>query len=212
MFQLSDAQRASIAQAFENGLADEALQTERQRITTELQNCPGPPQALGLSSGDSVRDTIRVRAADDAQQLAAVAQLAQADWYTRRAAASGNPVFCERAQSALNGSLPSPGAGDLLDGIPLATVSRDPRDPSDGVPLTSDPPLVTLSEYALNYVDSVTAAAPLPQYLAAVYGGQVSGSAVRDQEAAADLVDMEAPEYPDWEPDALYAALRGGQV
>jgi hypothetical protein len=34
---------------------------------------------------------------------------------------------------------------------------------------------------------------------------------VIDEEAAADMVDRQAPAYPDWEPDALYAALRGAQ-
>jgi hypothetical protein len=209
MFQLSDAQRAGIAQAFEFNLADEALQSERQRITTELQNCPGPRQAFATSPGDTVRDAVRVRAESDPERLGQVARLAQADWYTRRAAATGNPRFCDQAQMALGGQLTWSGPSDLLDNLPPATVSRDPRDPTP--PLTSDLPLVTLIQYALGYLDSVQAAAPLPQYLAVAYGGLVSSPAVLDEEAAANLVDQQAPAYADWEPDALYAALRGAQ-
>jgi len=209
MFQLSDAERAGIAQAFESGLADESLQAERQRITTELQYCPGPRQPLGVSAGDTVRDTIRVRAQPDPARMAEVTRLALADWYTRRASATGNTQLCDRAQASLDGNLSTSATGDLLDDIPAATVSRDQGEPTP--PLATDPPLVTLSEYALGSVDSVYAAAPLPQYLAAVYGGFVSGAPVLDEEAAADLVDRQAPAYPGWEPDALYAALRGAQ-
>jgi hypothetical protein len=210
MYQLSDAQRAGIAQAFELSLADESLQAERQRITTELQNCPGPRQRLGVSPGDVVRDTVRVRSQSDPGRLMEVAQLALADWYTRRAAASGNAQFCEQAQAALNGKLTQGAAGDLLDNLPVASVTRDPGDPSPVA--TADPPLVRLSQYALGSVDGVTAAAPLPQYLAVAYGGLVTSPQVYDEETAADRVDKQAAAYPDWEPDALYAALRGAQL
>src|SRR5215831_2765859 len=90
-----------------------------------------------------------------------------------------------------------------------ATVTRDPRTPVP--PLTTEPPIMTLSGYALGSVDSVSAAAPLPQYLALVYGGFLQTQAALDTETAADLVDRQAPAYPEWEPDALYAALRGAQ-
>ena len=88
------------------------------------------------------------------------------------------------------------------------------RDQNDAAPaLATDPPLVTLSAYALGAIDSVSAPAPLPQYLAAVYGEFVSSEPVLglvlDEESAAALVDQQAPAYADWEPDALYAALRG---
>jgi hypothetical protein len=208
MYQQSDAQRAGIARSFELGLADESLQAERQRITSQLQNCPGPSQPLGVSPGDSVRDTIRLHAQADPTRLAAVSQLALADWYARRASATGNAKFCEKAQSALGSPIGNAKA-ELLASVPSATVSRDPSAPTP--PLTSDPPLATLSQYALGSLDSVTAPAPLPQYLALVYGGSLSSSARMDSEAAADLVDAQAPAYPDWEPDALYAALRGTQ-
>jgi hypothetical protein len=211
MFQLSDAQRAGMAAAYELSLADESLQAERQRITTELQNCPGPPRPLSVSPGDVVRDTIRIRAQTDPARLADVSHLALADWYARRASASGNSQVCERARSALNGNVAADAGDDLLSSIPAASVTRDPRSPM--TPLTSDPPLQTLSEYALGSIDSVYAAAPLPQYLAFVYGGFLMSPPVVavDGETAADQVDHQAPAYPDWEPDALYAALRGAQ-
>jgi len=210
MYQQSDAQRAGVALAFELGLADESLEAERQRITTELQNCPGPSQALGVSPGDTVRDTIRLRAQSDPARLAEVSHLALADWYVRRASATRNAQFCGQAESALSGTLVSDANTDVLTSVPSATVSRDPRAPIP--PLSSDPPLVTLSQYVLGSVDSVTAAAPLPQYLAVVYGGSLSSSAAMDVETAADLVDRQAPAYPDWEPDALYLALRGARA
>jgi len=209
MFQLSDAQRAGIAEAYELTLADESLRSERQRITTEIQNCPGPPQTLGVSPGDAQRDTVRIRAQSDPARLAEVAHLALADWYARRAGMTGNGQFCERARSALSGALAPEAAGDLLSNLPTATVTRDPRTPVP--PLTTEPPIMTLSGYALGSVDSVSAAAPLPQYLALVYGGFLQTQAALDTETAADLVDRQAPAYPEWEPDALYAALRGAQ-
>jgi hypothetical protein len=210
MYQQSDAQRAGIALDFELGLADESLEAERQRITSELQNCPASSQPLGVSPGDSVRDTIRLHAQANPARLAAVSQLALADWFARRASATRNAQFCERAQSALAGTAASSAKADLLSNVPSATVSRDPRAPTP--PLTSDPPLAALSQYALGSLDSLTAPAPLPQYLALVYGGSLSSSAGMDAETAADLVDAQAPAYPDWEPDALYAALRGAQA
>jgi hypothetical protein len=210
LFQQSDTQRAGIAQAFEFDLADQTLQAERQRITTELQNCPGPPRPLGMSSGDASRDTVRVRAQFDAARLADVSHLALADWYSRRAGATGNAQLCERASAALSGDVESATATDLLDRVPAATVSRDAS--AGTPPLTSDPPLVTLSEYALGAVDSVYAAAPLPQYLALVYGGYLTSPPELDAETAADLVDRQAPGFPEWEPDALSAALRGAQA
>lgn len=210
-FQLSDAQRQGIAQAFELSVADESLQAESARITAELQNCPGPRQPFAISTGDTERDAIRVQSQTDPRRLAEVAQLALADWYGRRATATGNAQFCDRARAALSGTGASraDASADLLASVPAATVFRDQGDPTP--PLATDPPLVTLSAYALGAVDSVYADAPLPQYLAAVYGGFVSSQPVVDEETAADLVDQQAPAYADWEPDALYAALRGGQ-
>jgi hypothetical protein len=209
MFQLSEAQRTGIAEAFELSLADETIQAERQRITTELQNCPGPRLALGVSRGDVVRDTIRVRSQSNPVRLAQVAQLALADWYSRRASATGGAQFCEQAQAALDGKLTQGAAGNLLDNMPVATVTREQSDPIP--PSTTDPPLVALTQYALGSTDGVTAAAPLPQYLAVVYGGFVTSPQVLDAETAADRVDQQAAAYPDWEPDALYAAVRGVQ-
>lgn len=217
MFQLTDAQRAGLAQTFELGVADGMLQTEQARITAELQNCPGPRQPLAISPGDVVRDGIRAQSQSEPGRLAAVARLALADWYVRRATATGNAQQCDRARAALAGTAASGAnavptvAADLLSRVPAATVVRDQRAAAPIPASTTDPPLATLSAYALGAVDSVSAAAPLPQYLAAVYGGFVSSEAVLDEEAAAALVDQQAPAYADWEPDALYAALRGAQ-
>jgi hypothetical protein len=210
MYQLSDAQRAGIAQAFELSLADESLQAERARITAGLQNCPLPLEALAISPGDRVRDGIRMQSQADPTRRTEVAQLALADWYTRRANATGDTRYCERARSSLVTPASSEDASaDLLANVPAATVSRDQSDPVP--PLGTDQPLVLLSAYALGAVDSVSAPAPLPQYLAAVYGGFISSQPVLDEESAANVVDRQAPAYPDWEPDALYAALRGAQ-
>ena len=71
------------------------------------------------------------------------------------------------------------------------------------------PASVALSTYALGYVDTVQAMAPLPQYLAAVYGGGLvlgtaTAPALNGAETPESLVDRFAPAYPDWEPDALY--------
>jgi hypothetical protein len=164
-----------------------------------------------VSPGDAVRDGIRVQSQTDQARLAAVARLALADWYVRRANASGSPRLCDRAQTALTGASSTNAdaapSTDLLARLPSATVVRDQGDATP--PPATDAPLVSLSAYALGVVDSVSAPAPLPQYLAAVYGGFVSSEPVLDEETAAALVDQQAPAYPDWEPDALYAALRG---
>jgi hypothetical protein len=145
--------------------------------------------------------------ANDPGRLHAVARLALADWYLRRAAATGDARMCADARDPLPAG--AEGAhSNLLDSIPPATVTRDPRISS--VPLATDAPGVSLSLYALGYVDAIHAAAPLPYYLAAVYGGSlVSPSARADPERAAGLVDVNAAAYPEWEPDALYAALGG---
>jgi hypothetical protein len=210
LFKLTDAQRALQAHAFELGLADESTANERARITDELQLCPGPFQALTYSVGDRARDAIRLRAQGDATRLATVAQLALADWQLRRARATGNAQFCQKARAALTGasSFGEPSSSDLLSLLGTATVTRDPHRAS--APLDTGPPSITLSNYALGYLDTVHAAAPLPQYLALVYGGFVypaSPAATMDDESAAETVDREAAAYPEWEPDALYAGL-----
>jgi hypothetical protein len=211
-FAASDAERQARAQEYELSLADETLASERQRLQSVMQTCPGPREPLASSSADAARDQVRLRADADADRLAQVAQLAQADWYVRRAAATGDARFCQRAQDALTNTLPPPQADrDLLAGLRAATVTRDPRQPTPE--LSHEPAMVSLSNYALGVTDSVTAAAPLPQYLALVYGGmlQPPQDPALDQESAAASVDRAAPAFPEWEPDALYAALRGGR-
>jgi hypothetical protein len=211
-FTMTAADRAARIQSFELSLADEALASERSLLTGELQLCPGPAEPLGVSPGDKVRDGIRVQAQADAARISQVAQLALADWYVRRAAATSDPRFCADAESSLTGARTHTDAPQLLSGVPpRATVTRDPRQTPTNI--ETEPPMTALSSYALGYVDALEAATPLPQYLGLVYGGSVIESedtAVMDAESAAALVDEQAGAYPQWEPDALYAALRGG--
>ncbi|MDQ6669610.1 MAG: hypothetical protein M3069_02410 [Chloroflexota bacterium] len=214
MFRLSEAQRAEIAHAFELGLADETLSAERARIESSLQACPSPdPQALGVSTGDRPRDSVRLRAQGDRARLASLAQVALADWRVRRAGATGDARFCDDARQALAGNVTSMGASDVLAGLGPATVSRDPL---HGVVADQGWPVsLAISNYALGYVDTLQARAPLPQYLAAVYGGQLLGADARPVLNGAppeSLVDRLATAYPEWEPDALYAALAAGHT
>jgi hypothetical protein len=214
-FALTDVEHRAQAQQFELGLADESLAAENRRLDAALQVCPGPRQALAASTSDSLRDGIRARAQAKPDRLAQVAQVALADWYVRRASASGDARFCDRARMALTGTPETPATADLLNGLPAATVSRDDRSSAEATPRLSEARIATLSSYALGALDAVQAAAPLPQYLALVYGGYLYTSAdsppAVDAETAATLVDQQAPAFPYWEPDALYAALRGGQ-
>ena len=208
-FRLSDAQRADQAQAFELSLADEVLRAERARVTAALQDCPGERRPLTISTGDVTRDTIRLRAQGDALRKGSVAQIALADWYTRRGRATGEASLCERARTALTSPPPAAPDADLLATVGEATVTRD-NGAANQPALDTGDPLVALSLYATQAVDSVRAAAPLPHYLAAVYGGQIVERAVSPdlgRQPPEVLVDDLAPAYPDWEPDALYAVL-----
>jgi hypothetical protein len=209
MFRTGDAQRATQARAFLASLADETLAAERSRIQTGLQDCPGSTrQPLALSAGDRQRDIVRIRAQGDTARLTATAQIALADWRLRRAQATGEARFCDGARQALSGDAVELATSDVLASAGTATVTRDPLHPS--APSETWAPDVTLSNYAMGYIDTVQAPAPLPQYLAAVYGGVLVGSpsqpALNGQSPAA-LVDRLAPAYPAWEPDALYATF-----
>jgi hypothetical protein len=211
MYRLSDAQRADRAQAFEHSLADETLAVERARIEAGLQDCPGPDtdrQPLVVSIGDRSRDTARIQAQDDPARLSSIAQVALADWSLRRARATGEAHFCDDARQALAGTLGLAAASDVLTEAGMAIVTRDPsRAVAAAEPLPAN---VLLSNYALGYIDTVQAMAPLPQYLAAVYGGVLLAAGTPPMSNSAtpeSLVDRFAPAYPEWEPDALYAAL-----
>jgi len=208
-FSVSDAQHQAQARDFELGLADEGIRSEAQRIDATLQMCPAPPQPLAPSPGDEPRDAIRVQSSGDANRLMQVARLALEDWYVRRARATGDSHFCQQAQSARVGEVAAP-APTLLDSVAPATVTRGG---TQGAPCPAGAsPLTTLSLYVLGTADTVSADAPLPQYLAWVYGGTLLTEAQPvDAETAAAGVDAQAPAYPEWEPDALYAALRGGR-
>ena len=236
-FTLPDSVRASRAHDFEVQLVDEALAGERARIDGELRACPGPTRLLAVSAGDRVRDGLRVKLQQDPSRLTALGQVALADWRVRRAAATGNPQFCDAARAAL-ASAPAPAqTTSVLNELPVATVSRSTGEtaapgqaPTAGQQLAEGQARiaapgsstletvdagVALSNYALGYVDAVQAPAPLPQYLAAVYGGYLSPDATAtntlSDQAAAEMVDQIAEQLPQWEPDALYAALRGGR-
>jgi hypothetical protein len=218
LFPLSDAQRAERVRQYELELADEALRAEHARVAAGLQDCPGSArEPLAVSAGDRVRDTVRVRAQGDSGRLAQVAHIALADWRLRRARATGEARFCEEARAALAGD-PSeratsdvagrPVTADILARPGTATVARDPRRPTPST--ASDERLVDLSLYANGWADAVTAASPLPQYLAAVYGGILVDRPTPptlNGRTAEELVDEIVRGYPEWEPDAIYAAL-----
>src|SRR5438270_1944693 len=173
LFRLTDAQRADAASAFELSLADESLAAERSRVEAALSDCPGDRRALEISSGDKVRDTVRLRAQADTARLTAVAQIALADWRIRRGQASGDAQFCGAARAALSTPLTASSDRTLLVSLGEATVTRDPRhlappaagDPRQpGLPLAddgglrepfsaaADEPLVALSLYATESV------------------------------------------------------------
>jgi hypothetical protein len=209
MFRLSDAQRAAQARTFELAQADATLAAERARMLDALADCPGTTrQPLTLSEGNRARDAVRVRAQGDAPRLVSVAQVALADWRLRRARATGDAAMCEAARTALEAPPPTGAPDGAIERLGQATVARDPNGP--GEPLADAEPLVAVSLYASGWADSVTADAPLPQYLAAVYGGVLLPPLPRPDlgdRSPAQLVDELAPAYPTWEPDALYAAL-----
>lgn len=207
----SATQRAEQARAYELALAEESLAAERVRIAAGLEDCPGSArQPLQLSVGNRARDAIRVRLGDDPQLQAAVAGVALADWWLRRARATAEAHFCDEGRQALSGSQnAAPLPADPLAALGSATVTRA----AAGTTVVAEQSATTsqtVSNYALGYVDAVRAPAPLPQYLAAVYGGVVvaadrpPGQSTETPEA---IVDRLAPAYPQWEPDALYAAV-----
>jgi hypothetical protein len=224
LFKLSDAQRADRLMQFELGLADETLASERSRLGSELQDCPGTDrEPLNVSTGDKPRDGVRVRALGNTERLALVSQLALADWQLRRGRSSGDAHFCELARATLAApaqvsSGDEDGGDDLMLRLGTATVSRDGNAPapSPAIPVDENDPLSALSLYAMGAIDTVTAPAPLPQYLAAVYGGQLisppsrRGTGLGDNSIEA-LVDALVSRDADWEPDALYAAMRSQQ-
>ncbi len=206
MFQLGDTRRAQLARDFQLGLADDTLGSEQQRVQADLEACPGPERsAFAPSRRDTLRDSVRIRAESDAQRLQSLANVALADWYIRSASATGDASFCDRARAALNGSAAPPQQQALLARVPTTTVARDPS----AEPVQAE--AGSLSNYALGYLDAVTGAAPLPQYLALTYGGALlNAQPTMDAQTAAGMVDAQAAAYPQWEPDALYAAVRGG--
>jgi hypothetical protein len=211
LFRLSEAQRAANARAFELTLGAEAMAGERARMLNGLADCPGSVRRpLALSGGDRVRDGVRVRVQGDAAALHDLAQVALADWRLRRAQATGDVTQCTAARAALSGADQPIAARGLIERLGQATVVRDPKGSSSQD--VSGQPATLLSAYASSWSNRVIAGAPLPQYLAAVYGGELLSASQapdlggRTPEA---FVDELAPAYPEWEPDALYVALGG---
>jgi hypothetical protein len=212
VFRLSDAQRADQARAFELGLADETLAADRARIAAGVTACPGSTrEPLAVSPGDRVRDTVRIRVQGDPVRQASLAQVALADWRLRRARATGDAGMCDEARAALTSTVSVPSRFENFEQLGVATVTRDAQLSSAANLSPNDNPLVDLSLYASGWADDVTAKAPLPQYLAAVYGGSVNASSMNGSllngRAPELVVDELAPAYPEWEPDALLAAL-----
>ena len=215
LFRTPDAVRADQAHAYELSLASEVLNQERQRLGAELAECPSAQrQPLSLSTGDRVRDGVRMWIGDDRDHLQDVAQVALADWLLRRAHATGSPAACDAARAALVGAAPTGAHSAAIDGLGNATVKRSDVRPFGGDARTA------WSLYALGTIDAVTVPEPLARYLGAVYGGAVTadqGQAAPNSDAlasrssddpAAVTVDGIAAAYPEWEPDALYLALR----
>src|SRR5262249_34395896 len=126
-YAVGDAQRQAQAQAFELSLADQTLASERARLQAVMQTCPGPLQPFEVSRADAARDAVRVQAQGDQMRLTQLGQLALADWYVRRAAATGDAHYCQLAQDALNGTAQSgtnapneapPGGANALNATP----------------------------------------------------------------------------------------------
>lgn len=213
LFRLSDAQRAEGARAYELTVADDLLAAEQTRLGALLADCPGASGALNVDrQGDRARDGIRIQAQSDVARLKRVATLALADWYLRRAASTGDVRFCDRAGATLDGSEPPAvaTADDPFAQPPMATVVRDAARAERAV-LEGVPRELALSSYVLGWADTVRAPSPLPQYLAAVYGGTAHADQPIDPRGTPEeLVDQLAPLHPDIEPDALFAALAKG--
>jgi hypothetical protein len=207
-FRTSDAQKAANTDAYEVALAQHVIDSERARLEAGLVSCAkGDRQALVISEGDRQRDRARLWLAEDATApVTGLADVALADWRLRRANATGQAALCDQARAALAGQVDGTASrSGLIDGLGAATVTRSAVQPFEGAVSAA------WMLYGLGMVDAVTAPGPLPQYLAAVYGGTVNAAGGMSDADAQATVDRLAPAYPEWEPDALYAALRSGQ-
>jgi hypothetical protein len=200
---LSDAQRLAAAHGAEVQLVDAILNQEESRLRGALHICPAERRPMAISPADKLRDSLRIRVADDSARLQKVADLALADWYVRRANATGFPELCYRASTALGVQKPIQ-ATTTGSSAEEATVARSPGDP----PVSLGDAQTAIVAYALGWTDAVQAPAPLPHYLAAVYGGSVINvTQTRSNEHVEALVDQLAPGQPRWEPDAIWQAL-----
>src|SRR5215468_2123275 len=125
---LSDAQRLAAAHGAEVQMVDAILNQEESRLRGALQNCPAERQPIAISPADKLRDSLRIRVADDPARLQKVADLALADWYIRRSNATGYPELCYRASTALGVQKPTQ-ATTARSSAKEATVTRSPGDP-----------------------------------------------------------------------------------
>ena len=141
------------------------------------------------------------RATQDPDRSGRATRLAAADWYLRRAAATGQAALCDRARLALTQTPAGPAGVAMPDGL----VQRDGA-AADPVDASADA-YQALGAYALGLVDTVRGPAPLVGHLAAIYGGALQVSAGQTGASAEEIVDRLAPGLS-WEPDGLYAALR----
>jgi hypothetical protein len=210
IYRQTEQQRAAIARSFQLQVADEALASEAARLRGLLRDCPGQRRPLELSSGNRVRDAIRVRG--DGDRRLSARQLGVADWFARRAAATGSAALCERARQALDGqpsATPRSDLATLVSGLPTAEVDAEPQAAGAEVVDGSVDPVLAVAEYATGVVDRVRGPAPLVAYLGAVYGGTVSlpGARLSTDIAPEEIVDALVAASADWEPDGLYSAL-----
>jgi hypothetical protein len=201
---ISESRRAAQAHAYELTLADEQIAAQGQRLQQELRDCPGANRVpLQVSPAASIRDALRLRVGEDEPRRAVLAQQALIDWYLRRARATGNADLCDKARTTQPTATPF---AQTPFGAEAATVVRTSLGDRPRY-AENQPPDVLLALYVLGWADGVQAPAPLPHYLAAVYGGTVQPPPAF-QGSAEDEVDRIAPELPQWEPDALWSWLK----
>ena len=205
------AQRLAAARDTALQAVDESLSAEAQRVGGLLADCPGSPRAFEASVGSRRRDAARIRGDANSRQRAAA--LAQADWFVRRAAATTQATFCDRASRALAGAEDAQPPAELValvQALPQAEVQAEPAGAvGEQVDAAAAPSFAT-ALYGIGLVDGVRGPAPLIAQLAGTYGGRLSLPLLAGAASVApeEVVDRVAARFPDWEPDGMYTALR----
>jgi hypothetical protein len=204
-------QRQAARRGVELAAADAALETEQERLGQELADCPSAArEPLKPSAFIEVRDSVRIRAAGDTARLQRVGSQALADWYVRRARATGSMQQCDSARAALNGQTQAQQpVTDVVGQLGWATVTRAASYPGDALAAPTNEQATAL--YGLAWTDTLRAQSPLPEQLSAAYGGallteQPLPPAIGGR-SSEEVVDVLAPAYPTVEPDALLLAL-----